>query len=279
MLMIFATYNDILHLFASCRTVAIGQRIERQKAIRAALRFAAEAENAVEPAGVTRIPRNLSCKGRLGIRVRAHCAWDFGCGVRGLAVASLVLGGVVVGVAVACRRDGGLRRGAVRSIDRRRGQPPGRSRHHPLLFPPGPASGSTPSRSTKALKALFATGLFQDVRIRQAGGRLIVTVVENPVINRIQFEGNKRVKDEQLSRNPVEAARHAVARRWCRPTCSASSRSTGATAATTSRVEPKIIELPNNRVDLVFEITEGGKTTRQGASIFVGNRAYSGTGA
>jgi len=51
----------------------------------------------------------------------------------------------------------------------------------------------------EALKALYATGLFTDVRIREAGGRLIVTVVEAPVINRIAFEGNKRVKDEQLN--------------------------------------------------------------------------------
>src|SRR5580658_1354293 len=51
----------------------------------------------------------------------------------------------------------------------------------------------------EGLKALYATGLFQDVRIREAGGRLIVTVVEAPVINRVAFEGNKRVKDEQLA--------------------------------------------------------------------------------
>src|SRR5262249_58206402 len=48
------------------------------------------------------------------------------------------------------------------------------------------------------LKALFDTGLFQDVRIRRAGGRLIVTVVENPVISRVAFEGNKSVKEDQL---------------------------------------------------------------------------------
>src|ERR1051326_3670213 len=49
-----------------------------------------------------------------------------------------------------------------------------------------------------ALKALYGTGLFQDVRINQSGGKLIVTVVEAPVINKIAFEGNHRLKDEQL---------------------------------------------------------------------------------
>src|SRR5262244_126371 len=49
-----------------------------------------------------------------------------------------------------------------------------------------------------ALKELLATGLFQDVRISRARDRLVVTVVENPVINRVAFEGNKNVKDDQL---------------------------------------------------------------------------------
>ena len=96
--------------------------------------------------------------------------------------------------------------------DRRRRQPPGRSRHHPFLFPRRPASVSTATKIDEALKALYATGLFQDVRINQSGGRLIVTVVENPVINRVAFEGNKKLKDDQTcQRGAVEAARDAVA--------------------------------------------------------------------
>ena len=49
-----------------------------------------------------------------------------------------------------------------------------------------------------ALKALYASGLFQDIRISQSGGRLVVTVVEAPVIDRLAFEGNSKIKDEQL---------------------------------------------------------------------------------
>ncbi|MGO9684613.1 MAG: POTRA domain-containing protein, partial [Beijerinckiaceae bacterium] len=49
-----------------------------------------------------------------------------------------------------------------------------------------------------ALKALYASGLFQDIRLSQSGGRLVVTVVEAPVIDRLAFEGNNKVKDEQL---------------------------------------------------------------------------------
>jgi len=63
-------------------------------------------------------------------------------------------------------------------------------------FKPG-ASGRLDEPAIDAgYKALIATGLFQDVRISQPGGRLVVTVIENPVINRIAFEGNSRLKEE-----------------------------------------------------------------------------------
>src|SRR5271163_675993 len=58
-----------------------------------------------------------------------------------------------------------------------------------------------------ALKALYASGLFQDIRISQSGGRLVVTVVEAPVIDRLTFEGNNKVKDEQLQQEIQSKAR------------------------------------------------------------------------
>ena len=66
-------------------------------------------------------------------------------------------------------------------------------------FRPGPGGRLGQGQIDDGLKALIETGLFQDVRINQAGGRLVVTVVENPVIGRIAFEGNKKIKDEQIS--------------------------------------------------------------------------------
>ena len=54
-------------------------------------------------------------------------------------------------------------------------------------------------RIDRSLKSLFATGLFADVQLYQDGATLVVRVVENPVINRIAFEGNQRIKDEDLS--------------------------------------------------------------------------------
>src|SRR5689334_23040966 len=66
-------------------------------------------------------------------------------------------------------------------------------------FRPGPGGRLGQAQIDDGLKALIETGLFQDVRINQRGGSIVVTVVENAVIGRIAFEGNKKVKDEQLS--------------------------------------------------------------------------------
>ncbi|AMN42345.1 outer membrane protein assembly factor BamA [Rhodoplanes sp. Z2-YC6860] len=125
----------------------------------------------------------------------------------------------------------------------------------------------------QALKALYATGLFQDVRINQSGGRLVVTVIENPVINRVAFEGNKKIKDDQLANEVQSRARGTLSR----PTVQADVQRVVEIYRRNGRfdirVEPKIIDLPNNRVDLVFEIHEGEKTGVK-KIIFVGNKSY-----
>ena len=193
--------------------------------------------------------------------------------VRGLGVAGLVLGGIVVGAAIPASLPT-AEIAAAQSADRRRGQPPGRSRHHPLLFPPAPGERLDAAKIDEGLKALYATGLFQDVRISQAGGRLVVTVVENPVINRVAFEGNRR---SRTSSSTPKSSRSRAAR--CRaPTVQADVQRIVEIYRRSGRfdvrVEPKIIELPNNRVDLVFEINEGDKTGVRKIN-FVGNSAYS----
>jgi len=125
-----------------------------------------------------------------------------------------------------------------------------------------------------ALKDLLASGLFQDVRISHTGDRVVVTVVENPVINRVAFEGNKNVKDDQL-RGELQSK---PAGPLSRPTVQADVvrvtdifRRSGRFNV---RVEPKIIELPNQRVDLIFEVHEGERTGIK-KIVIVGNKAYS----
>ncbi|MCX7310603.1 MAG: outer membrane protein assembly factor BamA [Alphaproteobacteria bacterium] len=125
----------------------------------------------------------------------------------------------------------------------------------------------------QALKALYATGLFQDVRITQPGGRVVVSVVENPVINRVAFEGNSKIKDEQIANEVQSKTRGTLSR----PTVQADTQRIVEIYRRNGRfdasVNPKVIELPNNRVDLVFEIKEGDKTGVK-KIIFVGNKAY-----
>jgi outer membrane protein insertion porin family len=130
------------------------------------------------------------------------------------------------------------------------------------------------ARIDAALKALYGTGLFQDVKINPSGGRLVVTVIENPVVNRVAFEGNKKAKDEQLSAEIQSKPRGTFSRATVQADVSRIVEVYQRSGRYDVRVEPKVIELPNNRVDLVFEINEGQKTGV--ASInFIGNRRYS----
>ncbi|MGA7232942.1 MAG: outer membrane protein assembly factor BamA, partial [Xanthobacteraceae bacterium] len=125
-----------------------------------------------------------------------------------------------------------------------------------------------------ALKALYGTGLFQDVRISQSGGKLIVTVVEAPVVNKIAFEGNHRLKDEQLLQEIQSKERGALSRAAVQADVQRILEIYQRNGRFDVSVVPKIIDRPNNRVDLVFEINEGEKTGIK-SLVFVGNKAYS----
>jgi outer membrane protein insertion porin family len=125
-----------------------------------------------------------------------------------------------------------------------------------------------------ALKALYGTGLFQDVRINQSGGKLIVTVVEAPVINKIAFEGNHRLKDEQLLQEIQSKERGALSRAAVQADVQRIIEIYQRNGRFDVSVVPKIIDRPNNRVDLVFEVNEGEKSGIK-SIVFVGNNAYS----
>ena len=141
-------------------------------------------------------------------------------------------------------------------------------------FKPGPGGRLDQAHIDDGLKALIETGLFQDVRINQAGGRLVVTVVENPVIGRIAFEGNKKVKDEQLTAEIQSKPRGTLSRPMVQSDAQRIAEIYRRSGRYDVRVNPEIIEQPNNRVDLIFTITEGGKTGVKSIE-FVGNAAYS----
>ena len=141
-------------------------------------------------------------------------------------------------------------------------------------FKPGPGGRLDHSQIDDGLKALIETGLFQDVKISQAGGRLLVTVVENPVIGRVAFEGNKKVKDEQLAAEVQSKPRGTLSRPMVQSDAQRIAEIYRRSGRYDVRVNPEIIEQPNNRVDLIFTITEGQKTGVKSVE-FIGNSAYS----
>jgi outer membrane protein insertion porin family len=141
-------------------------------------------------------------------------------------------------------------------------------------FKPGPGGRLGQAQIDDGLKALIETGLFQDVRINQVGGRLVVTVVENAVIGRIAFEGNKKVKDEQLSAEIQSKPRGTFSRPTVQSDAQRIAEIYRRSGRYDVRVTPEVIEQPNNRVDLIFTVTEGSKTGVRSIE-FVGNVAYS----
>ena len=131
-----------------------------------------------------------------------------------------------------------------------------------------------PSRVNASLRSLFATGLFADVQIARQGTTVVVTVDENPVISTVAIEGNAEIDTKTLEGEVRLKSRSVYTR--SRALADAQRildvyQRQGRYSAT---VEPKIIELDQNRVNLVFEINEGSAT--KVASInFIGNKSFS----
>jgi len=129
-------------------------------------------------------------------------------------------------------------------------------------------------RLDRALKALFATALFNDVTLRREGNVLIVNVVENPVINRIAIEGNLRIEDSELEKELQLRPRLVFTRTKVRQDVRRIIEIYRQSGRFAIKVEPKVIQLPQNRVDLVFEVDEGSLTHIRSIS-FIGNKRYS----
>ena len=131
-----------------------------------------------------------------------------------------------------------------------------------------------PERIDRSLKSLFATGLFSDAAISRDGATLVVRVVENPIINRVVFEGNKKVNDEHLKGVISLKARSVYTPEVVQLDRQHLLDEYSKKGRFGARVEPKIIKLDHNRVDLVFEIDEGADTYISHIN-FVGNHVYS----
>jgi outer membrane protein insertion porin family len=131
-----------------------------------------------------------------------------------------------------------------------------------------------PAAADRSLKALFSTGLFSDVVIDMQGSTLVVRVTENPILNRVAFEGNKKIDDDKLRDEVQSKPRQVFTRARVQSDVERILTIYRRSGRYNATVEPKIIRLEQGRVDLVFEIDEGDVTGIKRIS-FVGNEHFS----
>ena len=123
------------------------------------------------------------------------------------------------------------------------------------------------------LKALVGTGLFDTVTIERAGERLVVHLHEAPVLDRVAFEGNKKIKDKELGAIVESKPRGTLQRAMVQSDVGRIMEAYRHAGRDDVGVVPKIIDHGNDRVDLVYEVTEGQKTTVRQIN-FVGNTVF-----
>ncbi len=124
-----------------------------------------------------------------------------------------------------------------------------------------------------ALKALLATGLFDDVKIDRAGERLVVHLTEAPVLDRVAFDGNKKIKDKELAAVIESKPQGTLQRAVVQSDVARIMEAYRHAGRDDVGVVPKIIDRGHDRVDLVYEVTEGPKTTVRQIN-FEGNHVF-----
>jgi outer membrane protein insertion porin family len=138
-----------------------------------------------------------------------------------------------------------------------------------------PGDPFDPAQEDTSLKNLFQTGLFADVTFRRDGNALIVLVAENPIVNKIAFEGNKKLESGKLTDEIQIKPRTVYTRTRVQADVDRILELYRRAGRYSARVEPKVVVLDQNRVDLVFEIDEGPRTPVSRIN-FVGNHAFDG---
>jgi outer membrane protein insertion porin family len=134
----------------------------------------------------------------------------------------------------------------------------------------------TPAAADQVLKDLAATELFadQDIQFDRATGSVLITVVENPVINRVVLEGNRRLKSDKIEPEIKLAPRQIFTRSKVRADVARIIELYKRQGRYAASVEPKMVQLSQNRVDVIFEITEGPKSKVRAINI-IGNEKFS----
>lgn len=141
-------------------------------------------------------------------------------------------------------------------------------------LPIAPGDTVDAARLDLAEKTLFRTDLFSDVRLETQGDTLIVRVVENPIINQVVFEGNSALSTDKLKDEVEVHPRSVFTRSHVLEDVQRIIELYRRSGRISAVVTPKIVELPQKRVDLVFEISEGPKTGILRVN-FLGNKDFS----
>lgn len=141
-------------------------------------------------------------------------------------------------------------------------------------LPIQPGETLDPEKADLALKTLFRTDLFADVKIDLQGSDMIVTVTENPIINKVVFEGNSGLKEDKLRDEVTVRPRGIFTRAKVQQDVQRIVELYRRSGRISATVTPKIVELPQKRVDLIFEINEGPKSGVLRVN-FLGNKEFS----
>jgi outer membrane protein insertion porin family len=141
------------------------------------------------------------------------------------------------------------------------------------FFRPTPDGRFDEAARDEALKALLATGLFNNVTIERKGERLVVHLIEAPVLDHVAFEGNKKVKDKDLAAIVESKSRGTLQRARVQADVVRIMEAYRHAGRNDVAVAPKIIDRGNDRVDLVYEVTEGKKTSVRQIN-FLGNEVF-----
>jgi outer membrane protein insertion porin family len=129
------------------------------------------------------------------------------------------------------------------------------------------------NKINSSLKKLFASGLFSDVSFARSGSQIIIKVVESPIINKVSFEGNKRITSEILTGEISLSPRSVYTKGKVQEDTNKIQEAYRRSGRYDVTVNPKVVELDQNRVNLIFEINEGKKATVKKIN-FIGNHYF-----
>ncbi|MEL6435474.1 MAG: outer membrane protein assembly factor BamA [Pseudomonadota bacterium] len=132
----------------------------------------------------------------------------------------------------------------------------------------------TPAVVDDAVKALFRTGLFRDVSVSVSGSTLVIDVSEFGIVNQVLFSGNRRLKDDRLTQVVQLGPRSRFEQRILDDDVAAIEEAYSRIGRADVTVNASVIDLGENRVNIVFNISEGGRT-RIAQINFIGNNAFS----